>query len=104
MQEEMTTLINNGSWTLGSLPTGKVVGCKWVYSIKFQSDGTVDWSKAQLVAKGYSQTPDVYFHEIFSPIAELNYVRVLISLAVNQDGDLFQWDVKNAFLHGDLQE
>lgn len=85
-KEEMTTLKNNGTWTLGPLPAGKkVVGCKWVYSINFESDGAMDKLKARLVAKSYGQTPTVDFHKTFSPIAKLNFVRVLISWAVNQD-------------------
>lgn len=46
----------------------------------------------------------VDYQEIFSPAAKLNNVRVLLSLVANLDWPLHQFDVKNAFLHGDLEK
>jgi hypothetical protein len=80
------------------------VGCKWVFSIKHKADGLIDIYKAQLVAKGYTQTYGVDYQETFSPMAKLNTVRVLLSLAGNHDWPLHQFEVKNASLHGDLKE
>lgn len=101
----MVVLHRNETWTVGPLPANHhVVGCRWVYTIKYHPDGFVDKFKARLVAKGYSQILGPDFHETFSPVAKLNSVCILISLAVHFDSDLFQLDVKNAFLHGDLQE
>ncbi|KAJ7982478.1 Retrovirus-related pol polyprotein from transposon tnt 1-94 [Quillaja saponaria] len=56
MIDEMNALHTNGTWELVSLPSGKfTVGCKWVYTVKVYSDGSVDRLKARLVAKGYTQ-------------------------------------------------
>jgi Reverse transcriptase (RNA-dependent DNA polymerase) len=56
------------------------------------------------VAKGYTQTYGIDFQETFSPVAKLNSIQVLLSLAVNLDWPLHQFDVKNAFLHENLEE
>ena len=80
------------------LPPGKkTVGCRWVYTMKHNADGSVDRYKVRLVAKGYTQKYGVDYDETFAPVAKINTIRVLMSLAANMD-----W--KNAFLHGDLNE
>ena len=85
------------------LPTGKkVIGCHWVFAIKFNHDGSVARLKAHLVAKGYAQTYGIDSSDSFSPIAKLTFVRLFISLAASYDWDLHQLDIKNVFLHGDL--
>jgi Reverse transcriptase (RNA-dependent DNA polymerase) len=105
METEMDALEKNQTWKLVNLPEGKrTVGCKWVYSIKYNVEGKIKRYKARLVAKGYTQTYGIDFQETFSPVAKLNTVRVLLSLAANCDWPLHQFDVKNAFLHGDLKE
>lgn len=103
--EEMKALQKNDTWILVPLPKGKKrVGCRWVFSIKHKADGSIERYKARLVAKGYTQTYGIDYQETFSPVAKLNTVRVLLSLAANLDWPLHQFDVKNAFLHGDLEE
>ena len=105
MQEELEALKKNNTWKLVPLPEGKkIVGCKWVFSIKYKADGSIDRYKARLVAKGFTQTYGIDYSETFSPVAKLNTVRVLLSLAANLDWPLHQLDMKNAFLHGNLDE
>ena len=105
MTVEMDALEKNCTWELVSLPLGKkTVGCRWVYTVKHNPDGSVDRYKARLVAKGYTQKYGVDYDETFAPVAKINTIRVLLSLAANLDWPLRQFDVKNAFLHGDLYE
>jgi hypothetical protein len=105
MEEEMHALELNHTWDLIPKPVGtSIVGCRWVFTVKQNPDGTVDHLKARLVAKGFTQTYGFDYTETFSPVAKLNSIRIIISLAANLDWPLHQLDVKNAFLHGDLTE
>jgi hypothetical protein len=105
MLEELAALEKNDTWELVLAPHGKkVVDCKWVYTVKQSPEGKVERYKARLVAKGYSQTYGIDYDETFAPVAKMSTVRTLISCAANFDWPLYQLDVKNAFLHGDLKE
>jgi len=105
MKEELDALEKNNTWKIMQLPQGKKpVGCKWVYKLKYNSDGTVERYKARLVAKGYTQTYGIDYQETFAPVAKMNTVRILFSIAVNQNWTLYQLDVRNAFLQGTLDE
>ena len=72
--------------------------------MKYKVDGTIERFKARLVAKWYTQTYEIDYTETFAPIVKINTVWVLLSLATNLDWSLQQFDVKNAFLHGELSE
>ena len=102
---EMKALEDNDTWEFVDLPKGKKpVGCKWVFTTKYKADGTLEKYKARLVAKGFSQIYGMDYNETFAPVAKLNTIRILLSLAANLDWRLHQLDVKNAFLNGDLKE
>ncbi|RVX01253.1 Retrovirus-related Pol polyprotein from transposon RE1 [Vitis vinifera] len=105
VQDEINALEKNGTWTITDLPVGKrPVGCKWIFTIKYKADGSVERFKARLVARGFTQSYGIDYQETFAPVAKLNTIRILLSLAVNQDWCLQQLDIKNAFLNGDLEE
>ncbi|XP_014492169.1 uncharacterized protein LOC106754637 [Vigna radiata var. radiata] len=105
MKTELEALNLNHTWTLTSLPPNKhVIGCRWVYKIKYHADGSLDRYKARLVAKGYTQMEGLDYIATFSPVAKLTTVRLLLALAAIFNWHLKQLDVNNAFLHGELDE
>ena len=86
ISEEMKALEKNHTWEETDLLRGKkTVGCKWVFTIKYNSNGSLERYKARLVAKGITQTYGVEFLESFAPVAKLNTVRVLLSIAATLD-------------------
>eukprot|EP00253_Pinus_taeda_P013035 PITA_13035 len=68
------------------------------------AEGKVEKYKARLVAKGYSQVSGIDFGDIFSPVAKVTSIRILLSVAAAFDFEVEQMDVKTTFLHGDLEE
>jgi hypothetical protein len=105
MQDELHALQDNHTWDLVSCPPAVTpIECKWVYSIKLRSEGTLDRYKARLVALGNRQAYGVDYEETFAPIAKMTIMHTIIAIAASQGWPLHQMDVKNAFLHGDLKK
>jgi hypothetical protein len=103
--DETGAMIRNHTWDEEDLPPGKrAVSSKWVFTIKYLSNGEIERHKARLVACGFTQTYGRDYTETFAPVAKLHTVRVVLSLATNLSWDLWQMDVKNAFLQGELEE
>ncbi|WVZ51872.1 hypothetical protein U9M48_002973 [Paspalum notatum var. saurae] len=98
-------LIDNNTWRLVPRPPGaNVVTGKWIFKHKFHSDGTHARHKARWVVRGFSQQHGIDYDETFSPVVKPATIRVVLSIAVSRDWPIHQLDVKNAFLHGHLEE
>ena len=105
MKNEMDSMYENKVWTLTDIPEGiKPIGCKWIFKKKLNADGKVETYKARLVAKGFRQIQGVDYDETFSPVAMLKSIRIMLALAAFYDYEIWQMDVKTAFLNGDLEE
>jgi hypothetical protein len=105
MEEEMMSIVKNNTWEIADLPKDhKAIGLKWVFKVKRNSAGEVVKRKARLVAKGYSQIHGVDYEEVFAPVARLETVRILLTLAAQGECEVHHMDVKSAFLNGDLKE
>jgi hypothetical protein len=105
MDEELKSIESNKTWRLVHLPAGhRPIGLKWIYKLKKDATGKVIKNKARLVAKGYVQQPGVDFEEVFAPVAQIEFVRLLLALAAQEGWPVHHMDVKSAFLNGDLHE
>lgn len=105
MQVELNALEANNTWKITSLPQNKkVVGCKWIYKVKYKSDGSLDKYKARLVAQGFTQTAGVDYFQTFAPFAKMETVRLILSIAAIHNWHIYQLDITNAFLNRDLHE
>ena len=101
----MDALEKNKTWDLVELPPRKkLVGCKWVFIVKHKANGSLQYYKVRLIAKGYTQTYGMDYLKTFPPVPKMNIVRILLSLAVNCGWSSQQFNLKNVFLHGDLNE
>ncbi|KAJ9567308.1 hypothetical protein OSB04_003274 [Centaurea solstitialis] len=105
MKAEMQSMYDNQVWELTDLPQHcKAVGRKWVFKKKTDMDGNVHTFKARLVAKGFTQTHGIDYDETFSPVAMLKSIRILMAISAYFNYEIWQMDVKTAFLNGKLTE
>lgn len=105
MYDEFHSLQSNSTWELVDAPPGrKIVGCKWVFKRKINEKGDVSKYKARLVAQGYSQKYGEDYDEVFAPVVKQTTLRCLLSIAGKRKLQVYHFDVKTAFLNGNLTE
>uniref|UniRef100_A0A8I7B3U5 Polyprotein n=1 Tax=Hordeum vulgare subsp. vulgare TaxID=112509 RepID=A0A8I7B3U5_HORVV len=105
MKSEIGSMYENKVWTLVDLPDERrAIENKWIFKKKTDANGNVTVYKARLVAKGFRQIQGVDYEETFSPVAKLKSVRIMLAIAAFYDYEIWQMDVKTAFLNGNLKE
>ncbi|KAL0641218.1 hypothetical protein Bca4012_103077 [Brassica carinata] len=103
--DERDAMIRNDTWYESELPKGKkAVSSRWIFTIKYLANGEIDRRKTRLVARGFTQTYGEDYIDTFAPVAKLHTIRIVLSIATNLEWDLWQMDVKNAFLQGELED
>lgn len=105
MKEELNSLVKNDTYDLVMLPKEmKAIECRWVFRIKRNKDGSIERYKARLVARGYAQRSGIDYFETFSPVARYDSIRAILAITARYQMHLLQFDVKTAFLYGNLEE
>ncbi|KAL9240833.1 hypothetical protein vseg_015010 [Gypsophila vaccaria] len=105
MNKELEAFEVNDTWDVTALPSGtRAIGCKWLYKLKYQPDGSLERHKARLVIQGYKQMEGSDYFETFAPVAKMTTVRSLLVVASMENWYTCEMDVTNIFLHGELKE
>ena len=105
MQHEIDSLEKNHTWDLFPQSNGKnVMKCQWVYWTKFMFYSVVECHKAHFIMKVFFQQEGIDYIETFSPVARMNFSRLILSLIAWFGWSIHQMDVKSSFLHGNLVE
>ncbi|GKD23863.1 ribonuclease H-like domain-containing protein [Tanacetum coccineum] len=105
MNQEMEALNRNGTWVITDLLVGrKSIGRKWVFKVKYKSSGEVERFKARLVAKCFNKKEEIDYEETFSLVVKMVIVRCLLSIDVYNNWPIYQLDINNVFLYGELVE
>jgi len=105
MRDEMDSVARNKVQELVDLPPQrKSIGNKWIFKLKRQADGSIDKFKSRLVAKGSTQIEGIDYEKTFSPMARFASIRLILAMVAHLDLELFQMDVKTAFLNCNFEE
>ena len=105
MKSEMDSMYAKQIYTLVDVPEGVTpIGCKWIFKKKIGAKGQVETYKTKLVAKGFRQKQDIDYEETFLLVAMLKSIQIMLAIAAYHDYDIWQIDVKTAFLNENLEE
>lgn len=104
MDVKMKALMSRQTWSFNLLLGKDVVKCRWVYTIKYNLDGSIEGLKARLIVKGFTQTYGMDYLSLI-PLWHVSILFMLLFFfTMDFDWPLYQLNVKNAFLYDDLSE
>ena len=105
MEEKIHAIEKNRTWKLvEQIQDKKIVGVKWVHKVKLNPDGSIQKKNARFVAKGYSLQFGIDYNDTFALIAKFDTTRTFIDMVAQKGWNLYQIDIKSAFLNGELKE
>lgn len=103
--EEYQALIKNNTWIFVELPQNRAsIGCKWVFKLKYNPDGSILKHKVRLVTKGFHQQQGFDYEETFSLVVKPTIIRVVLGVTLTKGWHIHQLDFNNVFLSGDLHK
>ena len=102
---EYNSLVDHGVWKVTTVPTGRaVVGSRWNFEIKRGANGEILKYKARFVAKGFTQVYGRDYQDTYSPTVKLSSIRCLLACAAQTNCEVYQMDIKTAYLNADIDE
>ena len=104
IKEELKALQENKTWIIvDKLPKMNIIKNRWVFNKKIKEDNTTRF-KARLVAKGFTQVFGIDYFNTYAPVAKMDSIRMFLSISIQENLILNQYDVKTAYLNGTLKE
>jgi hypothetical protein len=105
MQQEMDSIERNRTWELVDLPAGHhPITLEWLFKLKKNEVRKVVKHKARLIARGFVQQEGIDYDDTFTPVARIESIRILLTLAAQEGWHVHYMDVKSAFLNDDFKE
>lgn len=105
-EDEMNSLKENQVFEVlkKSMIKKKPVSSKWVYTVKYKQDGSIDKFKARVVARGFTQIYGQDYNETYCSVVQIMSTRLILDYAALKRLVICQFDIKTAFLYGSLKE
>ena len=105
MKEEISQIEKNKTWELVPRRLNKnVIGAKWVFRNKLDEAGNITRNKARLVCREYAQEEVIDYGETYALVARMESIRLILAYSSSKHINVYQMDVKYAFLNGELEE
>ena len=103
MDEEISALKANDTYSLSPVPDKNVIGGRWVFDIKSGVNNEPRY-KARYVAKGFSQIPEIDYTDTFAPTARIMSIRILLQLSAQYNMTLYTLDFHTAYLNANIDK